>query len=147
MNFLLDTCILTEFARKRPEPRVIKWLDSVKEEKLYVSVVTIGEIQRGVERLPESARKDALLKWVGEGLVERLKDQILPLDTTTLMLWGSLTSWRENEGKPLGVLESLITATALRNHLTIATRYVEVYHRSGAPVVNPWDYEPGNFYQ
>jgi Predicted nucleic acid-binding protein, contains PIN domain len=146
MNYLLDTCILTEFARKKPEVKVVKWLDSVKEDHLYVSVITIGELQRGVERLPESARKDTLLKWVGEGLVERLKDNILPLDTTTMMLWGSLTSWREHDGKPMGVLESLITATALRNHLTIATRYEEVYHRSGAPVVNPWNYEVGNFF-
>jgi predicted nucleic acid-binding protein len=147
MNFLLDTCILTEFSRKKPEPKVIKWIDSVKEDKLFVSVITIGEIQRGVERLPDSPRKDALLKWVYDGLVERLKDQILPLDTTTLMLWGSMTSWQENEGKPPGILESLIAATALRNNLTIATRYIDVYHRSGAAAVNPWTYEPGNFYQ
>ena len=147
MNFLLDTCILTEFARQKPDAKVIRWIDSVGPEKLNVSVITIGEIQRGVERLPDSNRKDELLKWVCNGLVERLKDHIVPLDTMTLMLWGSLTGWKDTEGKPMGILESLIAASALRNNMTIVTRYIEVYHRTGVPVVNPWMYEPGNYYQ
>jgi toxin FitB len=147
MNFLLDTCILTEFARKKPEPKVIHWIDSVGHKLLYVSVITIGEIQRGVERLPDSDRKDDLLKWVCNGLVERLTDHILPLDTMTLTLWGSLTGWKDADGKPMGILESLIAASALRNNMTIVTHYIDVYHRTGVPVVNPWMYEPSNFYQ
>lgn len=147
MNYLLDTCILTEFARKKPEQRVLRWMDSLDHDAIFTSVITIGEIQRGIERLPESSRKEELLKWVYNGLIERLKDHIIPLDTMTLTLWGSLTAWRDVEGKPLGVLESLITASALRNNMTIATRYTDVYHRTGVPVVNPWGYETKNFYQ
>jgi predicted nucleic acid-binding protein len=123
---------------------MIRWLDSVKDENIYVSVITIGEIQRGIERLPDSPRKDELLKWLISGLIQRLGDHILPLDTITLTLWGSLTSLKEAEGNPLGVLESLIAATALRNNLTIATRFLAVYHRSGASTINPWLYEPGD---
>lgn len=147
MNYLLDTCILTEFARKKPDTRVIRWMDSLDHDAIFTSVITIGEIQRGIERLPESDRKEALLIWVYNGLIERLKDHIIPLDTMTLTLWGSLTAWKDVEGKPLGVLESLITASALRNNMTIATRYTDVYHRTGVPVVNPWSYETKNFYQ
>ena len=147
MNYLLDTCILVEFARMKPEPKVIRWVDSVNHDSLFISAITVGEIQRGIERLPESARKDELLKWVFNGLVERLKDHILPLDTLTLTLWGSLTSWKEGEGQPMGVLESLIAATALRNNMTIASRYTEIYHRSGALSVNPWAFAPANYYQ
>lgn len=147
MNYLLDTCILTEFARKKPEPKVIRWMDSIDHDAIFTSAITIGEIQRGIERLPESPRKDELLQWIYNGLVERLKDHIIPLDTTTLTIWGSLTAWRDGDGKPLGVLESLIAASALRNNMTIATRYTDVYHRTGVPVVNPWIYEPVNFYQ
>jgi len=147
MNYLLDTCILTEFARRKPEPKVIRWIDTIDRNSLFTSVITIGEIQRGVERMEQSDRKDELLKWVYNGLVERLKDHIVPLDTMTLTVWGSLTAWRDNNGKPLGILESLIAASALRNNMMIATRYVEIYRRTGVPVVNPWTFEPGNFYQ
>ena len=139
MNYLLDTCVLVEFARSKPEPKVIRWMESMAHEKLYVSVISVGEIQRSIERLKDSERKDQLLSWVYHGLVERLKDQILPLDVVTLTLWGSLTAWKDGSGQPMGTLESLIAASALRYNLTIATRYVQDYFRSGAQTVNPWE--------
>jgi predicted nucleic acid-binding protein len=147
MNYILDTCILVEFARKKPEPKVIHWVDSVNHDSLFISVVTVGEMQRGIERLPDSKRKDELLKWFFNDLVERLKDHILPLDTLTLTLWGSLTSWKEGESQPMGVLESLIAATAMRNNMTVASRYVDIYHSCGALSVNPWVFNPADYYQ
>jgi len=139
MSYLLDTCVLVEFARRKPEAKVIRWLDREDHEGLYLSVISVGEIQRGIERLPDSVRKDQLLTWVYHGLVERLKEHILPLDTVTLTLWGSLTSWRDGTGQPMGTLESLIAASALRHNLTLATRYVQEYFRSGVEIVNPWE--------
>ena len=139
MNYLLDTCVLSEFTRRRPEEKVVRWLDSIDEEKLYVSVVTIGEIQHGVERLPESHRKTALLTWLNNELISRFEDRILPLDTPTMYLWGSLIARMEQIGQPVGVMDSLITATALQNNLIVATRNVADFLPCGVQVINPWD--------
>jgi predicted nucleic acid-binding protein len=139
MSYLLDTCVLTEFARQQPDPQVLNWMQRVDRDGLYMSVISVGEIQRGIERLPDSTRKDQLLDWVYHGLLERLKDHILPLDTVTLTLWGSLTAWKETNGQPMGTLESLIAASALRHNLILATRYVKEYFRSGVQIVNPWE--------
>jgi toxin FitB len=139
MNYLLDTCVLTEFSRRNPDAKVIRWIDSVGEDQLFVSVITIGELQRSIEQLPDSERKNDLMVWLNEGLKERLKLRIVPLETVALTLWGSLTAWKEQNGQPMGVMESLIAATALCNNLTIATNQTEAYERCGAHVVNPWE--------
>ena len=73
MNYLLDTCVLSEFTRRQPEPRVVAWLNSIDEEKLFISVITVGEIQRGIERLPDSHRKTELLVWINTGAIIRPK--------------------------------------------------------------------------
>ncbi|HPH95035.1 MAG TPA: type II toxin-antitoxin system VapC family toxin [Anaerolineaceae bacterium] len=138
MNYLLDTCVLSEFTRRQPNQRVINWLDSIDEEKLYLSVITIGEIQRGIERLPESHRKTGLLVWMNNGLMARFGPRILPLDAPTLFLWGSLTARMEAGGQPIPVMDSLIIATALQNNLIIATRNVADFMPAGVQVINPW---------
>ncbi|MEA5078202.1 MAG: type II toxin-antitoxin system VapC family toxin [Anaerolineaceae bacterium] len=138
MNYLLDTFVLTEFSRRKPAPKLMRWMDSVAEDSLFISAVTIGELQRSIETLPDSQRKNDLMVWLNEGLKERLKEHILPLETVTFTLWGSLTSWKEQAGKPMGVIETLIAATALRHNLTIVTNQPEAYLRCGAHVVNPW---------
>ena len=139
MSYLLDTCVFIEFSRRKPDPKVIRWLDSLEKGALFISVITIGELQRSIERLPDSRRKDELLVWLNEGLKERLKENILPLETVTLTLWGSLTTWKEQDGQPMGVMESLIAASALHYNLTIATNNPAAYLCSGAEVVNPWE--------
>jgi predicted nucleic acid-binding protein len=138
MNYLLDTCVLAEFSRRKPASKLMRWMDGIAEESLYISSVTIGELQRSIEALPDSQRKNDLMVWLNEGLKERLKEHILPLETVTFTLWGSLTSWKEQDGKPMGVIETLIAATALRHNLTIVTNQPEAYLRCGAHVVNPW---------
>ena len=69
MNYLLDTCVLSEFTRRKPNENVLAWIDSIDEEMLFISVITIGEIQRGIERMPESHRKTELLGWMNTGLL------------------------------------------------------------------------------
>jgi predicted nucleic acid-binding protein len=92
MNYLLDTCVLSEFTRRQLEPRVIDWLDSIDEEKLFISVITIGEIQRGIERLPDSHCKTELLVWMNTGLLTRFAGRMVALDAPTMFLWGSLVA-------------------------------------------------------
>lgn len=138
MNYLLDTCVLSEFTRRRPEEKVIHWIDQIDEEKLFISVITIGEIQHGIERLPESQRKTELLSWLNVGFVKRFEQRILPLDLPTMFLWGALTARMEHTGQPMGVMDSLLIATALRNNLIIATRNVNDFLPCGIQVTNPW---------
>lgn len=139
MNYLLDTCVLSEFTRRQPEQRVIDWLDSVDEQQLYISVITIGEIQRGIERLPDSRRKMELLVWMNTSLLKRFAGRIIVIDAATMFLWGSLVARLEAAGQPLGVMDSLILASALQNNLIIATRNVADFLPGGALVINPWE--------
>ena len=138
MNYLLDTCVLSEFTRRKPEETVIRWLDQIADEKLFLSVITIGEIQHGIQRLPESSRKADLLVWINNGLIERFNNRILSLNTATMLLWGSLLARMEKSGHPMPAMDSLIAATALQNHLTIVTRNVVDFKPCGAQVINPW---------
>jgi toxin FitB len=139
MNYLLDTCILSEFTRHTPSEKVIRWVDNIDEEKLFLSAITIGEIQRGIERLPESHRKTELLVWMNNGLIQRFGERILPLDSQTMFLWGSLTARMENSGQPVPVMDSLIVATALQNNLIIVTRNVSDFLPCGVQLINPWE--------
>lgn len=138
MNFLLDTCVLSEFTRHQPDPKVIGWLDQVDEECLFLSAITIGEIQRGVERLVESNRKTQLQLWMNEGLLRRFSPRILPLDTPAMLMWGSMTARMEISGRPMPVMDSLIAATALANHLALVTRNSADFLDCGVQVINPW---------
>jgi len=139
MNYLLDTCVLSEFTRRQPEPRVIAWLDSIDEEKLFISVITVGEIQRGIERLPDSHRETELLVWMNNALLARFAERTIPIDTATMFLWGSLVARLEADGQPMGVMDSLILASAMQNNLIIATRNVADFLPGGVQVLNPWD--------
>lgn len=139
MNYLLDTCVLSEFTRRRPEKKVIRWLESINEEKLFISVITIGEIQHGIERLPESHRKTELLVWTNNGLVKRFEQRVIPLDMPAMFLWGSLTARLESAGQPMGVMDSLIAATALQSNFILATRNVTDFLPCGVQVINPWE--------
>ncbi len=138
MNYLLDTCVLSEFTRRKPEEKVIRWLDSMDEEKLFVSAITIGEIQHGIERMTESHRKTELQVWINNGLMERFSQRILSLDAQTMFLWGALAARIEKSGQTLALMDSLIIATALQNSLIIVTRNVSDFVPSGVQVINPW---------
>jgi len=136
MNYLLDTCVLSEFTRHKPDEKVIGWLDRIAEQKLFLSAITIGEIQRGIERLPESHRKTELLAWLNMGLIQRFGAPILPVGTQTMFLWGSLTARMEKPGRPMPVMDSLIGATALQNNLILVTRNVADFLPCGVHVIN-----------
>ncbi len=139
MNYLLDTCVLSEFTRRKPDEKVLAWFERVEEEKLFLSAITIGEIQRGVARLPDSPRKGELLLWLNDGLIERFGRRVLPVEAQTMLLWGSLTARMESAGRPMGVIDSLIGALALQHNLILVTRNVSDFLACGVQVANPWD--------
>jgi toxin FitB len=139
VSFLLDTAVVSELVRKSPSARVLKWIDGQDETSLHLSVLTIGELEKGVARLPASARRTRLISWVRRDLVERFGGRLLPIDTRTATRWGSVTGESERRGRPLPVIDSLIAATALVHGFTVVTRNVEDFERCGAGCFNPWN--------
>ena len=139
MSFLLDTVVVSELVRKSPSTAVLKWIDGQDEASLYLSVLTIGELEKAIARLPASVRRNRLLSWVRRDLVERFGGRLLPIDMRTAARWGSVTGESEKRGRPLPVIDCLIAATALVHGLSVATRNVGDFERCGAACVNPWD--------
>ena len=139
MDYLLDTCVLSEFTRRSPEEKVIHWLDGISEERLFLSAITIGEIQHGIERLSASHRKLELQTWMNDRLIGRFGERVLPLDSQTLFLWGTLTARMESAGQPVPVMDGLIAATAIQHNLILATRNVADFLSCGVQIVNPWE--------
>lgn len=139
MSFLLDTPVVSELVRKNPSAGVLKWIDAQDEASLHLSVLTIGELEKGVARLPASARRNRLQSWIRRDLAERFGGRLLPIDARTAARWGSITGESEKRGRPLPVIDCLIAATALVHGLRVVTRNVGDFERCGAACVNPWD--------
>lgn len=139
MSWLLDTCVICEPTRKSPSPRVSAWLDGQPEESLYLSVLTLGEIRKGVALLPVGPKRKNLEHWLAHDLVERFAGRILPVDAGVADIWGRRQGAAETKGRPLPTLDSLLAATALANGLTLVTRNTANFAGPGAEVLNPWE--------
>lgn len=138
MSWLLDTCALSEYIKNTPSPKVIAWLDEQDESSLYLSVISLGEIEKGTLKLRagDARRAQKLTAWLGK-VEQRFTGRILPLDAAALGAWAQLTAQSELAGKPLPVMDGLIMATAQCHGLTIVTRNTgdfDAYPR----VFNPW---------
>ncbi|MEJ7861184.1 MAG: type II toxin-antitoxin system VapC family toxin [Pyrinomonadaceae bacterium] len=137
MNFLLDTCIISEPKQKRPSNRVLEWLDEQDESKLYLSVLTVGEIKKGIARLESSRKKAELEKWL-EQLRIRFSRRILPLSEKTFLVWGKMYGEFERKGVVRPAFDSLLEATALEHDMIFVTRNVKNFHHSQVTILNPW---------
>jgi predicted nucleic acid-binding protein len=138
VTFLLDTCVISELVKPRPNENVVRWVDSVDERKLFLSVLTVGELTKGITKLQESPRKANLQEWLEHDLAERFAGRILPVDATVSVAWGRIQGEAERVGAKLPVIDSLLAATAEIHRLTLATRNVADFDRCGATVFNPW---------
>ena len=139
MNFLLDTCVLSEFVRKAPSKKVIEWLSSKNNESLYISVITIGEIQKGISRLPTSKKRLMLQKWLDNDLANKFEHRMLEISKEIMDKWGRILGQAETKGKKLPVIDSMIAATAIHHGMTVATRNVSDLELCGAVVRDPWE--------
>ncbi len=138
MSWLLDTCAISEYAKRAPNRNVIAWLDAQDELSMFISVITLGEIEKGILKLraTDAHRSQRLTAWLG--LVEqRFAGRILPLDSASLHIWAQLSANAELAGKPLPVMDGLIMATAQSHGLTVVTRNVQ-YFAHYPQVRNPW---------
>ena len=139
MNYLLDTCVISELVSKQPNPKVVAWIDSLDSERVYLSVITIGEITKGIERLAESGRKETLRTWLEHDLLARFQGKIIPLNTNDFIAWGALTAKAERKGHPMPAIDSLIAATVLNHGMTLVTRNVGDFESAGIEIINPWE--------
>ena len=137
MNFLLDTCIISEPKQKRPSKRVLEWLDAQDETKLFLSVLTIGEIRKGITRLESGRKKAELEKWL-EKLRMRFSRRILPLSEKTSLVWGKMYGEFERKGIVRPAFDSLLEATALEHDMIFVTRNVKNFQQSQVTILNPW---------
>jgi len=138
VRVLLDTCVLSELQRPQGSPQVRAQVEDLDPEQLYLSVITIGELSKGIARLPISARKRQLSSWL-MGLEQRFGEQILPIDTEVARRWGELTARAQSEGVPTPVSDGLIAATALRHGLHVMTRNTRHFAASGVAIIDPWE--------
>ena len=139
MKYLLDTCVISELVAKKTNPKVINWIDSIDPDSAYLSVITIGEIRKGIEKLPDSRRKTTLHSWLIEELLARFSGKILPIDTEVVLMWGRLIGSLESDGKKMAAIDSLLAATALYNHCSLVTRNEADFKHTGIAIINPWE--------
>ena len=138
MKYLLDTCVISELVKIRPNKKVVDWITQNNEGDFYVSSLTFGEIHKGIEKLPKSIRKNTLHQWVEHDLKERFRNRILSVDLNVAMVWGKIQAKTELDGKPMPAIDGLIAATGMAHDLTVATRNIAGMEQSGVTLLNPW---------
>lgn len=134
---LLDTCVVSEIARPRPDRGVLSWLETTPEDHLHLSVLTLGEIAKGCSLLPIGARRKRLETWLHD-LQADFADRLLGIDVDCARTWGRISAEATRRGRTVGVVDGLIAATALRHGLTVVTRNVNDFALTGAPLLNPF---------
>lgn len=137
-GFLLDTNVISELVKPRPERKVTAWISSVDEELLWLSVLTLGEIRKGIAAPPVTARRLVLEGWLELELPERFHGRILSVDQSVADRWGRLSAEATAKKMMLPVIDGLLAATALHHNLTLVTRNSRDVEPTGVPVFNPW---------
>ncbi len=138
MNYLLDTCVISELVKKKPDVNVVNWIDAAEESSLFLSAITIGEIQKGIEKLPNSKRKTSLRQWLSGQLLARFAGRIAAIDTEVMLTWGQLAARLDQQGIPMPAVDSFIAATALHGNFTLVTRNEDDFKHTGLSILNPW---------
>jgi predicted nucleic acid-binding protein len=138
-GFLLDTNCISELVHTKPEPRVLQWMDAADESLLYLSVLTLGEIRKGVAQFPQSKRRTQLETWLELELQARFSGRILLIDASVADRWGLLAAEAKRKGRPLASVDGLLAATALHHNLTIVSRNVSDFAGTQVPILNPWE--------
>ena len=135
---ILDTNVLSEVTKPRPDRHVLEWLDGLDEDHCFISVVSIAEIRRGVELLDVGRKRDALAEWLAAGLPQRFEHRVIPVNEPVALAWGDMMAFAKRNGRGLASMDGLIGATALARDLTLATRNTKDFEGFGIPIIDPW---------
>lgn len=139
MAFLLDTNVISETVRPKPEPRVLEWLEHQSPEELYLSAMTIGELMRGACKVKEKARRDRLTTWIEEDLRRQFETRLLPFNDSSARIWGELMGNGDRTGKTPSAFDAQIAAIAMDRGLVLVTRNVTDFDKFELEILNPWD--------
>ena len=138
MSFLIDTCCISELTKKSPDRNVVSWFSRHDETEMYLSVITFGELVKGVEKLSESKKKAELIHWVNSDLRQRFRNRILDISLAEVKKWSEVLTECEVKGTPIPAIDALIASTALVHDVTVVTRNTSDMQPSGVAIVNPW---------
>jgi len=138
-GFILDTNVVSELVRATPHARVLSWIRLQRPTDLFLAAVTLGEIVRGVVRLPTSSRRSKLEAWVTELLPRQFAGRILAFDQQAAVIWGELMGTADRTARPRASADAQIAATAIRHDLVLVTRNMPDFKELISALVNPWD--------
>lgn len=138
MSFLLDTNVVSEWTKPRPNPGIVEWAGQVDEDEVFLSVVTFAELRHGIERLPGGERRRQLDEWLRNDLPLRFEGRIVAVDGAIADAWGRVVARRESRGRPMSAMDALIAATAQVHGLTVVTRNTADFQGSVKSVLSPW---------
>ncbi|TJV72374.1 MAG: type II toxin-antitoxin system VapC family toxin [Mesorhizobium sp.] len=139
MRLLLDTNVLSEVTRPAPDTRVLEWLNELDEDRSFISVVSIGEIRRGVALMDEGRKREALAEWLARDLPQRFDQRVLPVDEAVALAWGDLMGLAKRRGRGLSSMDGMIAATAIARQLTLATRNTKDFEGFRIELFDPWN--------
>jgi len=136
--YLLDTNVISELITSNPNKNVVSFLERLNEQDLYLSVITIGEIKFGIEKLKDGAKKEKLLIWLNNDLFERFEHRIIDIDVNIMLKWGYINSKLQKIGRPIPIMDALIASTALSKNLKLLTRNEKDFKDMDVEMINPF---------
>ena len=138
MKVLLDTCVISEVRKAKGNPRVRERVEAIRSNNLFLSVVTLGELAKGISLLAEGKQRSALMRWL-LALEQDYGTRVLPIDAGVSRIWGELTASAQQSGRVVPAADGLIAATAICHGIHVMTRNVGDFQPTGAMLVNPWE--------
>jgi len=138
MSFLIDTCCVSELVKPKPDANVVRWFSEHEEQEMYLSVLTLGELRKGIGKLPESARKEVLAHWLEHDVSERFAGRMLDVTALEAHVWGEVMAAATRSGRPIPDIDGLLAATAIANELTLVTRNTKDMVATGVSLLDPW---------
>lgn len=138
MTFILDTNVVSELARTAANPGVLRFLTATAEDSTFLTVITLAELQYGIERMPFGAKRERLKSWLEADLLLRFAGRILAMDNLAAAAWGGVMARAEKLGRPMSEMDGWIAAVATVEKLTIVTRNTSDFSGFKGELLNPW---------
>jgi predicted nucleic acid-binding protein len=138
MSLLLDTNVLSEVTKPRPNEDVLTWLHELDEDRTFISIVSIAEIRRGIALMEKGRKQEALDKWLTDDLPQRFENRIIPVEGLVARAWGDLMALAKRSGRGLASMDGMIAATAVAHQLSLATRNTKDFEGLGINIIDPW---------